>query len=233
MWIHKLVHPIALQILKRIHGLNVHILNDAPVTDSGVIYMANHSCKWDFPVAASVITKHVYVLVGKQPLFFSDWMGFQINGTIWVDRKDKTDRKNCYEKMKQMLFRDNRILIFPEGTWNLTESIPMLPIYRGGVKLAIDTGKPIITIAMEYVDKNCYVMFGEKIYVSLNEDCNEVTTKVRDRFATLRWYIWEQLPFVTRAEIDSEMWNREKKRRLQEYPKLDYEYEKSVVLSKN
>ena len=59
------------------------------------------------------------------------------------------------------------------------------------------------------------------------------TTKVRDRFATLRWYIWEQLPFVTRAEIDSEMWNREKKRRLQEYPKLDYEYEKSVVLSKN
>jgi len=54
-----------------------------------------------------------------------------------------------------------------------------------------------------------------------------------DRFATLRWYIWEQLPFVTRAEIDSEMWNREKKRRLQEYPKLDYEYEKSVVLSKN
>lgn len=135
--------------------------------------------------------------------------------------------------MKQMLFRDNGILIFPEGTWNLTESIPMLPIYRGGVKLAIDTGKPIITIAMEYVDKNCYVMFGEKIYVSLNEDCNEVTTKVRDRFATLRWYIWEQLPFVTRAEIDSEMWNREKKRRLQEYPKLDYEYEKSVVLSKN
>lgn len=41
------------------------------------------------------------------------------------------------------------------------------------------------------------------------------------------------MKIVTRAEIDSEMWNREKKRRLQEYPKLDYEYEKSVVLSKN
>lgn len=54
MWIHKLLHPIALQLLKRIHGLNVHILNDVPVTDSGVIYMANHSCKWDFPIAARI-----------------------------------------------------------------------------------------------------------------------------------------------------------------------------------
>ena len=29
-----------------------------------------------------------------------------------------------------------------------------------------------------------------------------------------------------------ELWNREKQIRLQEYPKLDYEYEKSVILDR-
>lgn len=83
---------------------------------------------------------------------------------------------------------------------------------------------------MEYVGKECYVMIGEKIYVSSNEDCNEVTTIVRDQLATLRWYIWEQLPTEIRTGLDMELWNREKQRRLREYPKLDYAYEKSVIL---
>lgn len=30
-----------------------------------------------------------------------------------------------------------------------------------------------------------------------------------------------------------ELWNREKQRRLREYPQLDYEYEKSVILGIN
>lgn len=83
---------------------------------------------------------------------------------------------------------------------------------------------------MEYVGQECYVMFGEKIYVSSNEDCNEVTTIVRNQLATLRWYIWEQLPTEIRTGLDMELWNREMQRRLREYPKLDYEYEKSVIL---
>lgn len=119
--------------------------------------------------------------------------------------------------------------MFPEGTWNLTESLLMLPIYRG-VRLAIDTGKPIIPIAMEYVGKDCYVMFGEKIYISPNEKRDFAASKVRDALATLRWYIWEWLPMTTRAALDMELWQKEKQRRLQEYPKLDYAYEKSVIL---
>lgn len=228
MWIYKLIHPLVLKMLGSQQGHHLHIMGDKTNCDG--IYLANHSSKWDFPIAASAIVRHVYVLIGKQPLNILDRIGFCINGAIWVDRKKSDSRKKCYGKMKSLLLKSgNSILIFPEGTWNLLPSTPMLPIYWGAIGLAMETGKPIIPLAMEYRDKQCYVLFGQPIYLQKNDNKKERADEVRDVLATLCWNIWDSLPHYKRSDIKPDEWDKEIEKRLKEYPKLKYEYEKSVI----
>ena len=47
--------------------------------------------------------------------------------------------------------------------------------------------------------------------------------------ATLRWSIWEYFPKEKRSEIDMKEGDREKEKRLKEYPKLNYRYEMSCI----
>lgn len=105
----------------------------------------------------------------------------------------------------------------------------MLPIYWGAIGLAMETGKPIIPMAMEYREKHCYVLFGQPIYMHENDNKKEKADEVRDVLATLRWNIWESLPRYKRSDIESDEWDKEIEKRLKEYPKLEYEYEKSVI----
>ena len=226
----QLIHPIMLKGYQKIHKKNLHILQEKIELTENVIYMVNHSCRWDTPVAASAIEDHVYSLIGKQPLNVSDRIGLTLNGTIWVDRKNKVSREKAYEKMKQFLQNQMSILLFPEATWNLSDSKPMLPIYWGGIRLSMETGKPIVPIVMEYKGtEDVYLCFGMPMYFSEYEDKQKCANAVRDAMATLRWKIWEEFPVEKRRNIDMEEWHREACRRVEEYPKLNYEYEMSCI----
>lgn len=98
MWMKlcRLLHPIVLKMIRGQQGHIIHMLGDK--TNCGGIYLANHSSKWDFPIASGVIVNHIYVLIGKQPLNILDRIGFCINGAIWVDRKKRDSRKNAMKK---------------------------------------------------------------------------------------------------------------------------------------
>lgn len=170
MIIHKILHPISLKISRKIHGKTLYILSKTPMERDGAIYMANHSCRWDVPVAVDLLKRHTYVLAGKQSLQFMDWLGFEINGTVWVDRKNRNSRSFAYKKMKKLLMKKNNLLIFPEGTWNLLPSSPMLPIYWGGIALAMETGKPLIPVVMEYRGDDVYIAFDKPMYYQKSQD---------------------------------------------------------------
>lgn len=49
--------------------------------------------------------------------------------------------------------------MFPEGTWNLTENLLMLPMKWGIIDIAKETGAQIIPTALEYdrEQKKCFV----------------------------------------------------------------------------
>ena len=91
-------------ISRKIHGKTLHILSEMPLEKGGTIYMANHSCRWDVPVAVDLLKRHTYVLAGKQSLQFMDWFGFEINGTVWVDRKNRNSRSFAYKRMKKLIY---------------------------------------------------------------------------------------------------------------------------------
>ena len=56
-----------------------------------IIFAANHSAFQDTPIMLRVTKRRSYILSGKQNLAFIDWIFFVLNGTIWVDRRDKAE----------------------------------------------------------------------------------------------------------------------------------------------
>lgn len=86
-----------------------------------VIYAANHFCFADTPIIGRIAPKRSYILLGKQRLGFSDWLYFILNGVIFVDRKDKEDTAASKLAMTAYLDKGRSIVMFPEGTWNLTK----------------------------------------------------------------------------------------------------------------
>lgn len=157
-----------------------------------------------------------------------DRLAFFLNGVIYVDRKSKSDKEIAKRRMKELLLRGKNLIMFPEGTWNLTPSKPMLPLYWGIVEIAQETKCPIIPLVLEYEKMDCYIKWGEPIYITETDTKAKKIEQLSDKMTSLRWDIWEMFLPLTREELDGTEWEWEKHRRLTEYPKMDYEYESSV-----
>lgn len=220
-------------LLKKIvSGQRIHEfvrLNEHPEISTNCIYAVNHSCKWDTSYLIELLPRNFYILAGKQRLKLTDRIGFIWNGTVWVDRKNKKSRNTVKEKLKNLLEKGKNILIFPEGTWNLTPSTPALPLYWGIIDIAQSMNVPVVPLCLAYRENECFVKYGEPIYIAKECDKNRQIQELRDVFATLKWDIWDMFPVEKRSEIDDDYWEREVTRRLNEYKLLDYEYEMSCV----
>lgn len=229
MSIYRYIHPLLLSVMVKRREHELIYLNKLPVVEGNVVFVVNHSNRFDIPYACEMIQKHAFLLIGKQRLEWLDRMAFLLNGTVWVDRMKKKSRQASFCKLRKKLTKGENILMFPEATWNLSDSLPVLPLYWGCVELAKQTGRPLIPIVLEYVGKQCFVNFGTVMYVSEDDDKAEKIEELRDEFATRKWEIWERLLFCKRAELEGDEWQKEVAYRLADYPKLDYEYEKKCI----
>lgn len=209
---------------------DLYILNENMVCkENNALYVVNHSCRHDFPISSEVIGHRVSVLVGKQRLDLIDRICFWLNGVIWVDRQSVDHKRKASLKMLRILRSGESICMYPEGTWNLEPSKPLLPMYWGCIEIAKQTEVPIIPLVLEFKENDVYAKFGEPVYVKPQDEKADKFEELKEKMATLKWEIWEQFPVVSRAEIDMAEWEREKKARITAYPKLDYEYETKCV----
>ena len=141
-----------------------------------------------------------------------DYLLVSLNGTIEVDTWDKTDRQNARNTAIKVLKKHGNILIFPEGTWNITENKPVMNLYMGAAEMSIESGADIIPVAVERYGNIWYINIGENIS-SENKTLDmkrEFTAELRDAMATLKWEIFEQYGHITRAEMSenaSEQWS--------------------------
>lgn len=106
----------------------------------------------------------------------------------------------------------------------------MLPLYWGLIDIARETKRPIVPLVLKYGQKDCYIKWGEPLYVTEADTKREKIMQLSDEMATLKWDIWEMLPRQSRTEFDGSEWEKERRHRLDAYPKVDCEYEKSVIL---
>lgn len=196
-----------------------------------VIYAANHFCFADTPIMGRITPKRSYILLGKQRLGFSDWLYFILNGVIFVDRKDKADTVVSKQAMTTYLKKGRSIIMFPEGTWNLTEHQLMMPMKWGIIDIVKETGAQIVPVVLEYDRKNkkCFARFGEPMTFSQDDCKEEAIATLRDTMATMRWDFWEHNGIFSRAELDMYAERQKLYYSVEEYPPIDWDYESSCI----
>ena len=144
------LHGVLLHYIRNVHrlmGIRVEVKGELPSEPS--IYMGNHRSYVD---AVLVPAKHPVVFVARSES--KNWpiigWGASLLGTIWVNRKDPSSRKNTREAVKDRLRNGLGIIIFPEGKTHIG---PDVLEYRPGMFYISAKGSfPITPIALEYKD---------------------------------------------------------------------------------
>ena len=134
------------------------------------------------------------------------------------------------DRIQEHLLTGKSLIWFPEGTWNLTDHLLMLPMKWGIINIAQKCQIPIIPIVLEYdsLQKQCNAHFGEPFKAngfSLQDGINAL----RDKMATLRWEAWEHKGVFSRQELNLEMERTKLYQAVTDYPPLDWEYEQSII----
>lgn len=164
-----------------------------------------------------------------------DRIFFNLLGAIWVDRKNKKETAEVKNKILRYLNRGQSILWFPEGTWNLTENMLMLPMRWGIIEVAHKAGGQIVPMAIRYDRKNkkCQVKFSLPLYGEQLADSRNGIQELRDVMAALRWKLMEEYSEVAeRKNMHLSDFEKEKEEIIREYPPLDWKYEESVIYEK-
>lgn len=230
------IHPIMLLLSKTrvkyqiIFGEIVDLLPNRPT-----IFAVNHSNCFDAPVSATAISRaygrRCDILAGKQPMWLTDRLFLSLNGVIWIDRKSKPEMIRIKEKLIAHLKQGSTIMWYPEGTWNLTDNLLMLPMKWGIIEVAAKAGAQIVPVVLEYDREKmtCHVGFGSPIMPNEKTDKAESIQQLRDRMATIRYEQWETRGLLRRGEINTEALREELLSAIKEYPPIDWNYEQTVI----
>lgn len=208
----KCLHPVMVYGLKLMHLLSrqrITILGDQRTpTQRPIVYAATHIGWDDIEMILTTIKDHAYLLLGDPHDLYRNLDGtlLNLNGIICCDTGVKEDRHISKESCIQWLTRGGNILIFPEGAWNITPSLPVMKLFTGAAEMAIRAGADIVPVAIEQYGRDYVVNIGRNIDCSsfALADKHVLTDKLRNEMATLRWEIWASQSVICRASIPAD-----------------------------
>ena len=228
----KKLHELFFPFVKNISKKYIHeeLIIDSKSSYKGpVIYAVNHTNVSDTPVVFHTLNKQAYILAGTKSQKLIDSIGFNLNGVVWVDRHSTKSRKKSTEKIYKILSSGGSVMWFPEGTWNLTENLLMLPMRYGIVKMAAKTNVPIVPISIHYAGNKIYSTVGESIIIGINENATTAITRLRDTMATMKYEQMEASGVYKRVDISKKDFETLIEASLHEYPTFNREYEEKCV----
>ena len=107
------------------------------------VYVANHSSYLDIPQVMKAIRKPFRIL-GKIEMIRIPMFGYIYKrAVVVVDRSSSERRSRSVRRLKAVLRKGVSIFIFPEGTFNMNENVPLKEFYNGAFRLAIEMQTPI------------------------------------------------------------------------------------------
>ena len=234
----KKLHKLILLIYKiknKLGGFSFELIKDERnLTDRPIIFAVTHVGKFDIEVISESIKDHYYLLSGDfehiQGIIDAPFIA--LNGVIYFNEKDKEDRKSASNRMINHLKQHGNLMYFPEGTWNLSSNLPVLPCYWGIINVARESDSIIIPVAADQYDKHFKINIGKSFDVlkydnNLSGKANAIKD-LRDEMATLKWEIWET-ERVSRNEIKSDEWEKYIEDRLKEWPYFNENYIKDLI----
>ncbi len=109
------------------------------------IFMANHISHADAPALAVVLPQPLHWVFKKElgSIPFFGWT-LRAGGQIMVDRADRQQAAGALQAALDSLSGNNSIMIYPEGT--RSRDGRLLPLKKGGFRMAIDAGLPIVPV---------------------------------------------------------------------------------------
>ncbi len=195
-----------------------HTIGDRPI-----IFAVTHIGKFDIEMLIMAIKEHCVVLTSDFEHLCKTFDGFfiSLNGVLYFCHSEKEMRKSVSDRMVNTLKAGGNIMYFPEGIWNMTPNLPMLPCYWGIIDVAQKGGADIVPVAIEQYGKHFKINIGANIRF---KECNslqektECITSLRDTMATLKWEIWESEPKLDIETISKDYWSKYQKNRFKEWP---------------
>lgn len=229
-------HPFALLLAKITLKFNVICESPiTPLTDKPIIFAVNHTNSFDTLASVKAISSAFHrrccFLAGKQQLNFAGKLWFFLNGAVFVDRADSNDMAAAKDTLTAYLQNGQSIMWFPEGTWNMSDNLLMLPMKWGIIDVAAKANAQIVPTVLEYDRETmiCSVRFGAPITPNKSTIKAEAIEDLRNAMATLRWMAREQYPPLKKEEIDREKLRQGVYVAVEEYPEANLEYEKRFI----
>lgn len=225
------IHPFMYFVFKlnlMVNGLKARILEDhrTEITEP-TVFAVTHISKFDIEIIGGMMKEHMYLLTGDYERIqgTANEALLALNGVFYVNEDDVKDRKLVKEKMIAHLLAGGNIMYFPEGTWNLTDNLPVMKCFWGIIEVALRGNANIVPIAIERYGKRFDIIIGEQFDLSKYDDTCEgktaAITCLRDTLATLKWKIWERRPVAHRECIDKKEWQKLVQDWLSEWPHYD------------
>lgn len=219
----KIIQPFIIKLMeldrKIVNKQTFEVLNNEQIdSDKPVIYAVTHIGKFDYQIISEVIRKHQIPFTGDPEVMYRTTDGYimGLNGVIYCDTDNKEDRKTAYNTAVEYIKQGNNITIYPEGVWNITPNLLMLPLFSGVIKMAMETGVDIVPIAIEQYDNNFIINIGKNFEVpeplSVTEQQREEyielqKRKLRDEMAKLKWEIFESKEVEKRKDLGNYLEN--------------------------
>lgn len=206
--IRKKIHKLLLSLIKIDRKLckeTIEVIKDERIeTNKPIIYACTHIGGNDIQRTFEAIKDHAYLFLGDPRSLYKDVAGLMLylNGVICLETNNKTDRFIAKNRAVELLKNGGDLLIYPEGSWNITDNLPCMKLYTGTVKMALETGAEIIPMAIEQYGKKFYVNIGKNMVLNKSLSVDELNDNLRDTLATLKWDIWESQGIFERTSIN-------------------------------
>lgn len=193
-------------------------------TNKGKIFVLNHRQADDIVLGANAIGESGYIVFGNKDLALNttNGLGLWAYGMILLDRDNPVSRKSTYEKMKYVIENGGNIIIYPEGYWNLndngkrderhdaddhnSENWLIQDINVGAIRLAKETGSPIIPIILHYDEfkrKMCYSKKGTPLYVNSNDNIFEKKQELLEKMYLMYYELMEKYSSYDRKSLET------------------------------
>lgn len=212
---HSAAHHVLLPLLKAdlsFGGNRIRILRDKrKKTSRPIIFCPTHIGGVDIEMSFLAVQTPCWIVLGNPREVYKslDGMMMELNGWIPLDVHEKPDRIAAKAQMNALLEAGGNLLLFPEGTQNISPNALVGYLYAGAVELAITCNAEIVPIAIARDGNDYYFIIGENIRYErcAYEDRFRLTQELRDQMATLKWEIIEQLPPLRRSVITPSSYN--------------------------
>ena len=171
--IRKLFNPIFRKLMMLFTSGELKLVRKGMVPKGKkIIYAGTHGFHDDIIFSMKIANEHVYLLYGSLLDFFNSFhgLGLWVNGVILVDRKNKQSRKASINKMIACLNMGTNVIMFPEGTWNKNESVPVQKLYPGIYDVAEETRALVVPIATVLDGDKCYAIEGDAYDITKIDD---------------------------------------------------------------